>query len=101
MIAVKTFFENIDSFSKVIWLLQTWDLPSLQFDIWEKRCQRKSKALKSKIDSNPVLKIIWTIGGKKLFRAVNILTKFIDDLFEIVTYKPSLVFVKKKHSDHA
>ena len=43
--------------------------------IFEKKCwQRKSKALKSKTGSKPVLKLIWTTADKELFQAVNILT---------------------------
>ena len=63
----KIYFTNINSFTKVTWLLQNKYLQLLQFNIGQKGRQRVLQVLNHKTHSEELWKYIWTIGVKIFF----------------------------------
>ena len=74
-IAVKIYFTNINSFTKVTWLLQNKYLQLLQFNIGQKGRQRVLQVLNHKTHSEELWKYIWTIGVKIFFKKNGSFTK--------------------------
>ena len=73
--ALRIFFWKYDSFTKVMWLLQNFDLQLHQFDSWKKCRYTVSKALKPKNHGEKPWKYIWTIALKIYFININSFTK--------------------------
>ena len=72
---MKTYFTNINIFTKVTRWLKNSALQLLQFDIWQKFRQRVSKALNCKSQAENLRKYISTIAGKIYFANIISFTK--------------------------
>ena len=74
-IAVKIYFTNINSFTKITWLLQNKDLQLLQFNVGQKWRQLVLQVQNRKINSEELWKYIWMIGVKIFFKKNDSFTK--------------------------